>query len=67
MPVVIADPAAWQAWLDPALDGEAVSELLVPLAPELLRVGPANPVMNSGKHEGPDCLDMSAAAWPAAA
>ena len=67
MPVVMADQAAWDAWLNPGLDGEAVSELLVPLAPALLRVGPANPVMNSGKHEGADCLDLSAASLPAAA
>jgi putative SOS response-associated peptidase YedK len=31
MPVVLADPAAWEAWLDPALDGSAVAHLLAPL------------------------------------
>jgi putative SOS response-associated peptidase YedK len=28
---VLADPAAWEAWLDPALDGSAVAPLLAPL------------------------------------
>jgi putative SOS response-associated peptidase YedK len=56
MPVVLNDLAGWEAWLDPALDGAAVSELLVPLPSERLAVRPANPVVNSGRHEGPDCL-----------
>jgi putative SOS response-associated peptidase YedK len=53
---VLNDLAGWEAWLDPALDGAAVSELLVPLPSERLAVRPANPVVNSGRHEGPDCL-----------
>jgi putative SOS response-associated peptidase YedK len=56
MPVVLADPAAWDAWLDPALDGDAVVELLTPLPADRLAVQPANPVVNSARHEGPDCL-----------
>ena len=31
MPVMLADDKAWEGWLDPALDGEAASELLAPL------------------------------------
>ena len=31
MPVVLADPATWEAWLDPALDAAAVAPLLAPL------------------------------------
>jgi putative SOS response-associated peptidase YedK len=56
MPVVLGDAEAWEAWLDPALDGPAVKELLVPLQADLLTVRPANPVVNSGRHEGSDCL-----------
>jgi putative SOS response-associated peptidase YedK len=56
MPVVLTEPTAWDTWLDSALDGATVSELLLPLPSELLSVRPANPVVNSGRHEGPDCL-----------
>jgi putative SOS response-associated peptidase YedK len=56
MPVVLADPAAWEAWLDPALDAAAVAPLLAPLPAAALQVAPANPVLNHPDHEGPDCL-----------
>jgi putative SOS response-associated peptidase YedK len=56
MPVVLAEPAAWEAWLDPALDADAVAPLLAPLAAESMAVAPANPVLNHPEHEGPDCL-----------
>ncbi len=60
MPVMLADEDAWQAWLDPALDGAAVSELLVPFPVERMGVRPGNPIMNSGRHEGADCLALAA-------
>ena len=56
MPVVLADPAAWEAWLDPALDAGAVTPLLAPLPAGALEVARANPVLNHADHEGPDCL-----------
>ena len=56
MPVVLADPAAWEAWLDPTLDAAAVAPLLAPLPAGALQVAPANPVLNHPDHEGPDCL-----------
>lgn len=62
MPVALAEPAVWEAWLDAALDGPAACELLVPPAAGLLVVRPANPVVNSGRHEGPDCLVPEVAA-----
>jgi putative SOS response-associated peptidase YedK len=31
MPVVLAEPPTWEAWLDPALDASAVAPLLAPL------------------------------------
>ena len=37
MPVVLAEPAAWEAWLDPELDGEGVCELLAPLPSAAIR------------------------------
>jgi putative SOS response-associated peptidase YedK len=62
MPVAFADPEAWEAWLDPALDGHAAQELLVPLASDAIMVSPANPILNSGRHEGRDCLLVAQAA-----
>jgi putative SOS response-associated peptidase YedK len=61
MPVILADPEAWEAWLDPAADAEAARELLMPVAVERMAVRPANPVVNSARHEGPDCLAALAA------
>jgi putative SOS response-associated peptidase YedK len=56
MPVILADPEAWEWWLDPAVTADAARELLVPLPSEIMVVRPANPIVNSGRHEGPDCL-----------
>jgi putative SOS response-associated peptidase YedK len=56
MPVVLSEPEAWEAWLDPALDGPAARELLAPLASERLAVRPAHPVVNSSASEGRECL-----------
>jgi putative SOS response-associated peptidase YedK len=62
MPVVLAEPELWQAWLDPSLDGGAAHELLSPLPSHQLAVRPANPAVNSAHHEGPDCLTLPSAA-----
>jgi putative SOS response-associated peptidase YedK len=56
MPVVLADAASWEAWLDPALDAAAVRPLLAPLAGERMAVAPANPAMNSADYDEPDSL-----------
>jgi putative SOS response-associated peptidase YedK len=56
MPVVLGDPASWEAWLDPALDATAVAPLLEPLPAELMAVAAANPAMNSPDYDEPDCL-----------
>lgn len=61
MPVVLHEPAACEAWLDPALDAAAVAPLLVPAPSGLLRVAPANPLMGSPDYEGPGCLAAPAA------
>jgi len=61
MPVMLADPGAWNAWLDAATGTEAASELLVPLCETRMAVRPANPVVNSARHEGRDCLAALAA------
>ena len=54
MPVVLAEPEAWEAWLDPALDAAAVAPLLATVPAGALEVAPANPVLNHPDHEGPD-------------
>ncbi len=56
MPAVLPEAAEWDAWLDPALDGQAVAELLAPLASDRLAVRPAHPFVNSSRNEGPECL-----------
>jgi putative SOS response-associated peptidase YedK len=61
MPVILADPEAWECWLDPTVDGGAARELLVPISSERMLVRPANPILNSARHEGPDCLAALAA------
>ena len=61
MPVVLTGPADWEAWLDPALDADAVAPLLAPLPADRMNVAPANPALNSWEHEGPDCLIAPAA------
>jgi putative SOS response-associated peptidase YedK len=43
MPVVLADPAACEAWLDPALSAGDVAALLAPLPAGSLEVAPADP------------------------
>ena len=61
MPVVLADAETWETWLDPAVHAGAASELLVPLVAEKMVVRPGNPIVNSARHEGPDCLAAIAA------
>jgi putative SOS response-associated peptidase YedK len=61
MPVILAGPESWEAWLDPAVDATAARELLVPPPAELMMARPANSVVNSARHEGPDCLAALAA------
>jgi putative SOS response-associated peptidase YedK len=62
MPVVFTDPGLWQSWLHPSLDSAAARELLAPLSGNGMVVRPASPVVNSARHDGPDCLTLPAAA-----
>jgi putative SOS response-associated peptidase YedK len=61
MPVVLPDADAWSEWLDPAVDAAAARELLVPLGPDRMSVRAANPIVNSARHEGAECLGALAA------
>lgn len=57
MPVVLSEPGACEAWLDPAVDGPAALELLAPLPSRELAVRAANPVVNRAGYDSPDCLE----------
>ena len=56
MPVVLAEPAGWEAWLDPALDGAAACELLTPVSSDTLSVRRVSSAVNSVRNDGPECL-----------
>lgn len=62
MPVILADHASQQAWLDPALGTDDVLELCHALPAERLTAKPANPALNrvAGTAEGPELLSMPA-------
>jgi putative SOS response-associated peptidase YedK len=62
MPVVFTEPELWQSWLHPSLDSAAARELLAPIPAEGMVVRPASPVVNSARHDVPDCLALPAAA-----
>ena len=61
MPVILADLQACEAWLDPSLETAPACELLVPFPSQRMTGGRANPVVNSSRHEGPECLAAMAA------
>lgn len=61
MPVMLCDPEAQAAWLDPSLDAAGVAPLLAPLPDDLLEVACANPCVNSHVNDGPECLQPEAA------
>lgn len=58
MPVILPGPEQWYAWLAPDLDAEERRSLTRPLDSSLLRVGPANPLVNSVRNDGPQCLEV---------
>ena len=47
MPVVLTEPDAWEAWLDPELSAADVGALLAPLPAGSLEVAPADPALLS--------------------
>jgi putative SOS response-associated peptidase YedK len=63
MPVILAGPGSEHAWLSPELDAIAAKALCVPLAPELMSVAAANPLVNKvggDVAEGPVLLQAPA-------
>ena len=58
MPVILPSESI-SAWLDRRTESaEELAEMLKPCPAELLEIVPANPVVNSSRHEGPDCLTV---------
>jgi putative SOS response-associated peptidase YedK len=56
MPVILS-PDEWAAWLDPAVtDREAIIPMLRPLPDGSLRMARIVPLVNSVRHQGPECL-----------
>jgi putative SOS response-associated peptidase YedK len=56
MPVILP-PESWDAWLNPQeTDAAKLLPLLQPFPAEQMEFVPASPVVNSSRHEGPDCL-----------
>jgi putative SOS response-associated peptidase YedK len=56
MPVVLAEPSAWETWLDPEVDGQGVRELLAPVPSAAITIRRASMRVNSARHEGRECL-----------
>lgn len=58
MPVILA-PEHYNVWLDPNTPVKEAEMLLKPFPAELMRVAAANPILNSPKHDGPECLEAA--------
>jgi putative SOS response-associated peptidase YedK len=59
MPVIL-DPPRYHAWLDPVTTGAEVQWWLAPWPAEDMTMVPANPIVNSPRNEGPQCLEAAA-------
>jgi putative SOS response-associated peptidase YedK len=64
MPVILPDPAAEDAWLDPATPVGVLQDLLAPLDERLTARRPVGPAVNDARHDAPDCLDPAPADAP---
>ena len=58
MPVVI-EPEAWEAWLDPEVDGAELRHLLAPAPAGLLQATPVRPLVNAVANDGPALIEPS--------
>ena len=62
MPVMLADAASWEAWLDPNLtEPAALAPLLRPFAAERMSALAVSPRVNNVRHDDPLCLAPAAA------
>lgn len=57
MPVILAEPAAWDAWLDPRInDFDTLARHLRPFPDDEMTAVAVSPHVNSTRNEGPECL-----------
>ena len=57
MPVILS-PGDYDAWLDPAKTPAKLSYLFEPFPADEMVSYAVNPVVNSTRHEGADCIDL---------
>ncbi len=63
MPVMIADAAAWETWLDPRINQiDTLAPLLRSFPAEKMTALAVSPRVNNTRHEGPDCCAPATAA-----
>lgn len=53
MPMLV-EPTGWETWLDPHLDADELTELLLPAAPGLLDATPVSTLVNKVANNGPE-------------
>ena len=58
MPVLLS-PEHYARWLDPGTPLGELEALLKPYPAEAMRMTAANPILNSPKNDGPECLDAA--------
>ena len=58
MPVIVP-PEDYARWLDPDTLLDELEVLLKPYPAERMRVTAANPILNSPKNDGPECLEAA--------
>ncbi len=56
MPVILADPGAWNAWVDPDVPSQTLREMLEPFPSDGLKLRPVSTYVNRPENEGPECL-----------
>jgi putative SOS response-associated peptidase YedK len=58
MPVIVP-PEQYGAWLDPKTPLATLEAMLKPYPADAMRVAAANPILNSPKNDGPECLEAA--------
>jgi putative SOS response-associated peptidase YedK len=57
MPALLAEPAAWDAWLDPRINRiDTLAPLLRPFPAEAMTAIAVSPHVNNNRHDDPECL-----------
>jgi len=63
MPVMLADAASWNAWLDPRISAiDTLASLLQPFSAEKMTALAVSPRVNNTRYDDPDCLTPATAA-----